>query len=68
MLMVFAAKSANAATTITGLGNFFRNTPARPRPVTMPMRAHIICTAPMSGQVRSAVQSSEVPCCAPAME
>jgi len=32
------------------------------------MRAHIICTAAISGQVISAVHSSEVPSCAPVME
>src|SRR5436190_6538599 len=32
------------------------------------MRAHIICTAAMSGHVISDVQRSPVPSCAPAME
>ena len=32
------------------------------------MRAHIICTAAINGQVMSAVHSREVPNCAPAME
>ena len=34
-----------------------RNTPARPRPVTMPNRAHINCTAAINGNENSAVQS-----------
>ncbi len=34
----------------------------------MPMRAHIICTAPISGQVIQASHSSAMPCCAPAIE
>ena len=32
------------------------------------MRAHIICTAAISGHVMSAVQSRLVPSCAPAIE
>src|SRR5437764_456300 len=34
----------------------------------MPMRAHIICTAAISGHVRKAVQIRLVPNCAPAIE
>jgi hypothetical protein len=32
------------------------------------MRAHIICTAAISGQVIHASHSSAMPCCAPAIE
>ena len=49
-------------------GELLRKAPARPLPVTMPMRAHIIWTAAISGQVSHAVQSSAVPSCAPAIE
>ena len=49
-------------------GTCARSAPAIPCPVTMPMRAHIVWTATMSGQVKSAVQSSAVPNCAPAIE
>ena len=45
-----------------------RKLPESPRPVTIPIRAHIICTAAMSGHVMRAVQSNAVPCCAPATE
>jgi hypothetical protein len=68
MLIVFAMKRAKVATAISGLGNLRRNVPASPRPVTIPMRAHMNCTQPISGQVTNAVQSSAVPCCAPATE
>ena len=68
MLIVFAMKRAKVATAISGLGNLRRNVPASPRPVTIPMRAHMNWTHAMSGQVTSAVQSSAVPCCAPATE
>ncbi len=49
-------------------GNFRRNTAPSPSPVTMPMRAHMNWTTPMSGHVRKAVQSIEVPSSAPAEE
>ena len=32
------------------------------------VRAHIICTKAISGQVMSAVHKSASPCCAPAIE
>ena len=50
------------------LGNRCLKFPAKPCPVTLPMRAHIICTAAISGHVSSAVHSNLVPSCAPAME
>ncbi|MEI9998316.1 MAG: hypothetical protein WDO13_03685 [Verrucomicrobiota bacterium] len=66
MLIVFAATSASTAATSTPRGTLRRSAPARPRPETIPTRAHIICTAAISGQVSSAVHSSVVPNCAPA--
>jgi hypothetical protein len=68
MLMVFATSRADAAATRRGLGNFRRRAPASPRPVTIPMRAHVICTAAIRGHVRKAVQRSDVPNRAPAIE
>ena len=41
---------------------------ARPRPVTRPMRALTDCTATISGQVSTTVQSSPKPHWAPAWE
>ena len=67
-LIVFATNSATAAMNSTGRGNLFRSAPAMPWPVTMPIRAHIVCTAIISGQVKSAVHRSAVPYCAPATE
>ena len=52
----------------SGAGIFCRNAAASPSPVTMPIRAHIICTAHISGKVSSAVHSIVVPSCAPAIE
>jgi hypothetical protein len=68
MLMVFAASRAMTKVSRSHFGNRCLKFAARPCPVTMPMRAHIICTAAISGQVSSAVQSSLVPSCAPATE
>ena len=68
MLMVLAASSATMARINTGRGNLWRNAPPRPRPLAMPMRAHIICTAAINGQVRSAVHNMALPRCAPATE
>src|ERR1043165_705109 len=68
MLMVLARKSASAASRSTGRGSFIANAPTRPRPVCMPTRAHIICTACMSGQLTHENHSSELPSRAPAME
>jgi hypothetical protein len=42
--------------------------PAKPFPVTLPTRAHIICTAAIKGHVSNAVQRSLVPSWAPATE
>ena len=67
-LIVLAAKSAKVTMRISHRGKRLRNVSASPRPVTIPIRAHIICTAAISGQVSGAVQSNAVPCCAPAME
>jgi hypothetical protein len=68
MLMVLAMSSATAMAPTIQRGNFARNAPASPMPVTMPIRAHIICTHPMSGQVTNADQRNAVPNCAPAAE
>src|SRR5450759_1520551 len=68
MLIVFARRRENVATMTKGFGMRFRSAAASPSPRTMPIRAHIICTAAMSGQVRRAVQRRLVPSCAPAME
>ena len=68
MLIAFARKSAIAIAASTHAGNFWRKAVASPAPVTIPIRAHIICTAHISGKVSSAVQSSVVPDCAPAIE
>ena len=59
MLIVFASKSAVIATNTTPLGNLALNAAVIPRSVTMPIRAHIICTAAMSGQVIKAVLRRE---------
>jgi hypothetical protein len=50
------------------LGNRCLKFAAKPCPVTLPIRAHIICTAAISGHVRRAVQRSFVPSWAPATE
>src|ERR1017187_1862988 len=68
MLIVFARRRENVATMTKGFGMRFRSAAASPSPRTMPIRAHIIWTAAMSGQVRRAVQRRLVPSCAPAME
>jgi hypothetical protein len=68
MLIVFAVSRAITKASNSHLENRCLKFPTKPCPVTLPMRAHIICTAAMSGQVMSAVQSSLVPSCAPAME
>ena len=68
MLIVFAVKRAMTNASKSHFGNRCLKFPARPCPVTLPMRAHIICTAAISGQVSSAVQRSLVPSCAPATE
>src|ERR1700682_902961 len=68
MLIVFAMKRAPHTARRTGRGNFLRSAPIRPRPVTMPIRAHIVWTAAISGQVTRAVHRSLVPNCAPATE
>jgi len=68
MLIVFAPKRAMTRASKSHRGNRLLRFPARPCPVTFPIRAHIICTAAIKGHVRSAVQSSLVPSCAPATE
>ena len=62
-----AGKGPDAVTQIQR-GTFLRSPLAKPSPVTMPMRAHIICTAPINGHVTTEVQSRPVPSCAPAIE
>ena len=68
MLIVLAIKRAMTNASNSHFGNRCLKFAARPCPVTLPMRAHIICTAAISGHVSSAVHSSLVPSCAPAME
>src|SRR5580700_3376209 len=68
MLIVLAIKSAKTTVSNIHLGKRCLKFAARPCPVTLPMRAHIICTAAINGHVRRAVHSSLVPSCAPAME
>jgi hypothetical protein len=55
MLIVLAASRETTKTPSSQLGNRRLKFPAKPCPVTIPIRAHIICTAAISGQVRSAV-------------
>ena len=68
MLIVLAMSKDKTKMPNNHFGNRRLRFPAMPRPVTIPMRAHIICTAAMSGQVSRAVQRSAVPSCAPATE
>ena len=68
ILIVFAAKRVRAKMTRTHLGNFCFSAAAKPIPVTIPIRAHMNWTQPISGQVINAVHRSEVPVCAPAIE
>ena len=66
--IVLAMRSAKTNTTQIQRGIFRRRPLANPSPVTMPIRAHIICTAPISGHVTTEVHSKLVPSCAPAIE
>lgn len=50
------------------VGISLRSAAARPEPVTIPMRAHIIWTGAISGHVSAAVHSIDIPSCAPARE
>src|SRR5919204_678915 len=68
ILIVLATNSAPATTTSSGRGNLVWNVDASPRPVTIPMRAHIAWTATIRGQHATDVQSSVVPSWAPAIE
>jgi hypothetical protein len=63
-----AEKSAIAAIRRTGRENFWRRAAMSPPPVTIPTRAHMLCTPAIKGQVSGASQSSPVPNCAPAIE
>jgi hypothetical protein len=67
-LIVLAPASAMTKAMQTQRGIFWRSPLASPSPVTIPMRAHIICTAAMRGQVTSDVQRSRVPNWAPVIE
>ncbi len=55
MFTVFAITSRAQAPHNTHREYWRRMTPASPSPVTMPRRAHIICTAVISGNEKSAV-------------
>ena len=68
MLMVLAASNDTAKITSSQTGNRSLSVAASPLPVTIPIRAHMICTAAISGHVTRAVHSSVVPSCAPATE
>src|SRR5262249_33027332 len=68
MLIVFATSRAIAARATTRRGNLRRRDAARPSPVTIPMRAQVIWTTAMRGQVTPMVQSRDVPRAAPALE
>src|SRR6266481_4326909 len=68
MLIVLAASRATMKARSSQPGNRCLKFPAKPCPVTNPIRAHIIWTAAISGHVRSAVERSLVPSCAPATE
>src|SRR5437764_8115148 len=68
MLTELAPKSANAVRISIQRGIFFLSAEPTPSPVTIPIRAQVNCTHPMRGQVRHAVQSRDVPSCAPALE
>jgi hypothetical protein len=64
----FATIKSEHAPHSTQRGYVRRKTPARPRPVTIPSRAHIICTAAIKGKEKSAVQSGAYPNEAPVTE
>ncbi len=57
MLMALATNSSSTMTPSTGAGNISLMLAASPLPVTRPMRAAIICTADISGKVRTMVHS-----------
>ena len=57
MLITFATISSAHATSSAQRGYLRRMTPARPRPVTMPRRAHINCTDAINGNENSAVHN-----------
>src|SRR6266853_906332 len=68
MLNTFATISNPQAGHSTHGEYLVRITPARPRPVTMPRRAHINCTAAINGKEKSAVHNPAYPYDAPATE
>lgn len=68
IVATFAQRSAAAAIAGTQRGYFCRNAPARPRPVSIPTRAVVNKTNPISGHMNSGAQRTDVPNCAPAME
>src|SRR6185295_16774857 len=68
MLNTFATISNPQAGHSTQGEYRLRITPARPRPVTMPRRAHINWTAVIKGKENSAVHSPAYPYVAPATE
>jgi len=68
MFTTFATISSKHAIQSTHFRCRVRITPASPRPVTMPSRAHINCTEIIRGIVSSAVQSVVKPNWAPAIE
>ena len=57
VLNTFATINRRHAPHSTQRGYDRRRTPASPRPVTNPSRAHMSCTAAISGKENNAVQS-----------
>ena len=57
MFTMLAMTSSEQAPQRTHRGYRARITPASPRPVTIPRRAHIICTAAINGNEKRAVHS-----------
>jgi hypothetical protein len=58
-LIVLATIRMSTAPSAMGVGKPCLRTPARPRPVTMPILAQTYCTVAISGKVSGAVQSME---------
>ena len=68
MLTVFAVTNRPQADHNTHREYWDRITPANPCPVTMPSRAHMICTADISGKENNAVHRGAYPKAAPVTE
>ncbi len=68
MLNTFATTNSRQAAQSTHLEYLSRIAPPNPRPVTIPSRAHINCTAAIKGKETSAVHRKAYPKTAPATE